>query len=91
MELLKDYEINFRYQLGRVNVIADTLSCKPYLTLNSLWVLSRELGKEFKKLEINVVTRGIRPMLYTIEVQSTLIKEIRDAQDTDLWLDRIRP
>ena len=40
-------------------------------------VLPRELSEEFKKLEINVVTRGIRPVLYTIEVQPTLIEEIQ--------------
>jgi len=61
----------------------------PYPTLDGLTALPRQWCEEFKKLEINVVTRNIRHMLYTIDVQPTLIEEIRVAQDTNLELDRI--
>ena len=36
------------------------------------------------------MAREIRPMLYTMEVQLTLIEEIRVAQGRDPQLDRIR-
>ena len=57
-------------------MVANALNHKPYLTLNGMLALPRELCEEFKKLEINVVIRGIRPIHYTMEVQPTLIKEI---------------
>jgi len=36
------------------------------------------------------VTMETRPILYTMEVQPTLIEEIRAAQRTDLQLGRIK-
>ena len=79
MDFLKDYDINFRYHPRKANVVADALSRGPYPTLNSLLALPRELDKEFKKLEINVVTRGIRSMLYTMETQSKFIEGNMDC------------
>ena len=76
MEFLKDYDINFRYHPGKANVVADALSRRPYPTLNSLLALPKELCEEFEKLENNMVTREIRPMLYTMEVKPTLIEKI---------------
>ena len=37
-----------------------------------------------------MVTKETRSMLYTIEVQPTLIEEIRVVYNTDLQLDRIK-
>jgi len=71
-------------------VVADVLSRIPCPTLNSLLALHGELCEEFKKLEINMVMRHIRPMLYTIEVQPTPIEEIRAAKSTDPQLNRIK-
>jgi len=48
-------------------VIAGALSCRPYLTLDYFLALSRDLSEEFKKMNINVVMRRVRPMLYTLE------------------------
>jgi len=68
LEFLKDYDINFRYHLGKGNAAADALSHRSYPTLNSLLELAKELCEAFKKLEINVVMREIRPIHYTMEV-----------------------
>jgi len=61
LDFLKDCDINFQY----------------HPTLNNLLALPRDLCNNSKKLEINVVTRETRPILYTIEVQPTIIKEIQ--------------
>ena len=68
----------------------DALSRRPYPTLNSLLPLPRDLCEDFKKLELNVVTRETRPMLYTMEVQPTLIEEIHAVQSMDQQLDWIK-
>jgi len=76
LEFLKDYDINFQYHLRKANVVADALSCRPYPTLNSLLAVLRDLCKDFKKLEIHVVTRETKLMIYTMEVQTILTEEI---------------
>jgi len=47
LEFLKDYDINFQYHLGKANVVADTLSHRPYPALNCLIELPVHLYKEF--------------------------------------------
>jgi len=79
LEFLKDYDINSQYHLGKANAVVDALSHRPYPTLNSLLALFKDLCKDFKKLELNVVTREARPILYRMEVRPTLIEEIRVA------------
>jgi len=49
-----------------------------------------DLCEDFKKLELNVVIRETRLILYTMEVQPALIEEIRAAQSMDSQLDMIK-
>ena len=72
MKFLKDQDINFKYY-HQAYVVADMLSCIPYLTLSCLLVLPKDLREDFRKLEINVVTHRNKPMLYTIKIQLTLM------------------
>jgi hypothetical protein len=44
LELIKDYELEVHYHLGKANVVADTLSCKAHY--NYLLAV-RSSGKEF--------------------------------------------
>ena len=83
MEFLKDYDINFQYHPGKANVVVNALNRRLYPTLYSLLALPRDLCKDFKKLELNVVARETRHLLYTMEVQPTLIEEISAAQSTN--------
>ena len=71
-------------------MVVYALSRMPYATLNSWLALSRDLCENFRKLELNVVTRYTRSMLYTMEIELTLIEEIRAIQSTDTQLDRIK-
>ena len=83
LEFLKDYDVDFQYHLGKANVVADALSRRPYPALNCVMALTKDLCEAFHKLEINVLTRGNKPVLCTLEVQPTLVEEIRAAQATD--------
>ena len=68
LEFLKDYDIHFQFHPGKANVVADALSRRPYSTLSGLIVLPDDLCKEFRRLELNVVTLGAKPVLYALEV-----------------------
>ena len=70
--------------------MADALSHRCYPTLSGLIALPDDLCKEFGRLELNVVTPGVKPTLYALEVQPTLIEEIRTAQAIDPQLERKR-
>jgi len=49
-----------------------------------------DLCEELRKLELNVVTPITKSTLHAMEVQLTLIEEIRIAQAMDPQLERIR-
>ena len=83
LEFLKDYDIHFQYHPGKANVVPDALSRRPYPTLSCLIALPDELCKEFRRLKLNVITPGAKPMLCALVAQPTLIEEIRLAQTTD--------
>jgi len=90
LEFLKDYDVHFQYHPGKANVVADTLSNRSYQTLNCLLALPDALCKEFRRLELNMIIPGAKPMLCALDVQPTLVEEIRTAQATDPQLERIR-
>jgi len=90
LEFLKDYDTHFKYHPRKANVVADALSRRPYPALGCLLTLPNELCEEFRKLELNVATPRAKPMLCTLEVQPTLIEEIRVAQDMNPQLEQIR-
>jgi len=79
LEFLKDYDVHFQYHPKKANVVADALSRRPYPMLSCLITLPNELCQEFRRLELNVITPGAKPMFYTLEAQPTLIEEIRLA------------
>jgi len=83
LEFLKDYDINFQYHSGKASIVPDVLSCRSYPTLSHLLALPRDLCKDFKKFGINAVTKRDKPILCAVEVQPTLIMEIRTAQGTN--------
>jgi len=79
LEFLKSDDIHFQYRSGKVNLVVDTLSRWPYPTLSCLLELPSDLHKEFYRMELNVITPGTQSMLNAMEVQPTLIEEIRIA------------
>jgi len=75
LEFLKDYVVHFQYHPEKANIVADALSRQPYPTLSYLLALLNELCEEFRKLELNVITRREKSMLCTLEAQPTLMKK----------------
>ena len=87
MELIKDYDMKLHYHPGKANVVADALSRKSYAnTLVSRGFL-QELVDDLKKLHLEIVPRGF---VAAMEVQSTLLGKIREAQMNDKEIAEIK-
>src|SRR4051812_8300093 len=65
------------YHPGKANVIADALSRKGYVNTLLTGGLPKELAEDLRALRLEIVPRGF---VATMEVQSTLLGKIREAQ-----------
>ena len=80
MELIKDYDMKLHYHPGKANVVADALSRKSYCNTLVSGGLPQELVENLKELCLEIVPRGF---VSAMEVQSTLLGKIREAQKDD--------
>lgn len=80
LELIKDYNLRIHYHPGKANVVADALSRKSHCNAMEVKEVYSELQEEFRKLKLEVVFEGFAASL---KVQSTLEKQIREAQPKD--------
>ena len=87
MELIKDYDMKLRYHPGKANVVADALSHKSYVNTLVSGGLVQELVNDLKELRLEIVPRGF---FAAMEVQSTLLGKIREAQKTDKEIAEIK-
>jgi hypothetical protein len=76
LELIKDYELEIHYHLGKANIVADALSRKSQVNIMVACLMSYELAKEFDRLSLEFLNnmRGV-----TIELEPTLEWEIKEA------------
>jgi hypothetical protein len=83
LELIKDYDLDIQYHPGKANLVADALSRKGQANIALAFQLPEEL-MEFEKLNVGMVahTKGV-----TLEVESTLERQIREGQleDVEIW------
>ena len=77
LELIHDYNLSVNYHPGKANVVADALSRKGHLNYITSHVVSSNLCEEFKSLNLEVVPKGF---LASLEVKSTLLEKIKEAQ-----------
>ena len=80
MELIKDYDMRLHYHPGKANVVADALSRKSHINTLMIGELRQELAEDLRELCLEIVPRGY---LATLEIQSTLMERIREAQKID--------
>jgi hypothetical protein len=86
LELIKDYDMEIQYHLGKANLVADALSRKEHVHATIVTQLPDELAEDFEKLNLGIVahTEGV-----TIEVEPTLEQEICKGQIGDAKIQEI--
>jgi hypothetical protein len=77
LELIKDYDLEVHYHLGKVNVVADALSRKAHCHCLSTEAFSETLCWEMRKLNLEIIPQG---SLNHITVETTLQDSIIMAQ-----------
>jgi hypothetical protein len=87
LELIKDYDLEIHYHLGKANLVADALSRKEHVHAAIVAQLPNEPVEDFRRLNLGIVahTEGI-----TIEVEPTLEKEIHKGQIDDAKIQEIK-
>jgi hypothetical protein len=87
LELIKDYDLEIHYHLGKANLVADALSRKEHVHSAIVAQLHEVIVEDFKRpnLEIVAHTEGV-----TIDVESTLEQEICKGQIGDAKIQEIK-
>ena len=80
LELIKDYDVSLNYQPVKANVVADALSRKSYCNNLMIEKAQPALHEEFARLNLQIVPSGY---LANLEIKSTLVDQIKDAQKQD--------
>ena len=79
LELVKDYDIEILYHIGKANVVADALSRKIVHT-SAMITIQERVQDEMKRAGIDVVVKGGSVQMAQLTIQPTLRKKIIDAQ-----------
>ncbi|KAK1681723.1 hypothetical protein QYE76_042571 [Lolium multiflorum] len=87
LELIKDYDMEIHYHPGKANVVADALSRLP-CQLNSMIAEEQpSLYQEFEQFRMELVSEGF---LASMELQPTLVGQIKEAQKGNASIDGIK-
>ena len=87
LELIKDYDMKLHYYPRKANVGADALIRKSHVNILMTGGLPRELAEDLRELCLEIVPRGY---VATLEIQSTLMDRIREAQKADKGIAAIK-
>ena len=79
--------MKLHYHPGKANVVADALSRKSYANILESTELPKELAEDIVELWLEIVPRGFAE---TMEVQSTLLGKIWEAQKDDKEIAEIK-
>jgi hypothetical protein len=80
LELIKDYNLEIHYHLGKANLVADALSRKEHVHAIIATQLPAKLAEDFERLNLGIVAHAKGT---TIEVEPTLEQEILKGQVDD--------
>ncbi|XP_028108672.1 uncharacterized protein LOC114307470 [Camellia sinensis] len=89
LELIKDYDLQILYHLGKTNTVADALSRKSIRSLACLLTGQRALLHDLERFEINVVLREQGGILVAISAQLVILEEIKEKQLQDEFLKKV--
>jgi hypothetical protein len=78
--VIKDYDLEIQYHLGKANVVADALSRKGQVNNITTHLMSQELCWEMEQLNLGMLNNM---EAIVMEVESTLEKEIRKGQESE--------
>jgi hypothetical protein len=85
LELIKYYNLEIHYHLGKANVVADALSQKDYC--HHLVTQETELCEEMRKLNLTIVLHSLN---YNLSMCPILDDQIKESQKDDEELMRIK-
>jgi hypothetical protein len=77
LELIKDYDLEVHYHLGKANVVADALSRKAHCHCSSIKIFSETLCYHMRNLNLEIIPQG---SLNLISIESTLQDRIIMSQ-----------
>ncbi|KAL0282728.1 UNVERIFIED_CONTAM: Transposon Ty3-I Gag-Pol polyprotein [Sesamum radiatum] len=89
IELLKDYDCTIDYHPGKANIMADALSRKTVDQLASMICYNVEYLTAIRTMDVHFSV-GSDMLLATMQVKPSLKDKIRDAQDKDPYLQKIK-
>nr|GFA19864.1 retrotransposon protein, putative, Ty3-gypsy subclass [Tanacetum cinerariifolium] len=85
LELLKDYDTNIQYHLGKANLVADALSRKSGMIAGIK--VDEEIIRDLERLDIEIYVRGQHGYWASLRIEPDLISRIKEAQkeDSEIW------
>jgi hypothetical protein len=85
--LIKDYDLDIQYHLGKDNIVVDALSRKSHANMLVARLMPQELCWEMAQLNIGIAAQSES---MTLEIESSLKLEIRKGQLNDEKIRNIR-
>jgi hypothetical protein len=86
LELIKDYDLEIHYHLGKANVVANALSHKASCHCLTVRTPDTTLCQEMEKLNLGMIQHGT---LTQLKLESILLQRIIDSQRTDKCMKHI--
>ena len=83
LELIKDYDLEILYHPGKANVVADALSRKRQYGLTATITHQKELLEDMRRLDLEVVVGCVGTQLASLQIQPTLLEQIKQGQKHD--------
>ncbi|KAJ4718964.1 Retrotransposon protein, putative, Ty3-gypsy subclass [Melia azedarach] len=83
IELIKDYDCTIDYQPGKANVVADALSRKSFSSIAHMRVAYFPSLADLRSLRVDLAVKDNGALLAHFQVRPVLIDHIREMQDQD--------